>query len=338
MYSLYFQPAASPCAVCIHASIQVHMAEHRTSLVELQMKEELEKRYCDENGFVHKESLLALGEARESWYSEITGHLQCQRNDLTADVFNSRKANKETLCQWLENADDLFERYELIIKDLLNIVDKSKSALIMSQQKVVNLQEELLEKKKEELCILQSNVSTTVENSVKQEIRSFSEVLKSAPNKAALSEDRLKTVVRSAIDDDDRSRNLIIYGMEEEHDDHLSEKASSMFEKLGGFKPYVEVCRIGKKTAGKSARPVKVVFSNTSTAKVILSRAKNLRQFDLYKSVYISPDRSPEERQTHKQLVLLLKSKRDTEQDSYHFIRGGKICSVRKTDNNTERK
>ena len=54
----------------------------------------------------------------------------------------------------MENADDFFQRYKLIIKDLLNIVDKPKSALIMSQQKVVNLQEELLEKQKEELRIL----------------------------------------------------------------------------------------------------------------------------------------------------------------------------------------
>ena len=70
--------------------------------------------------------------------------------------------------------------------------------------------------------------------------------------------------------------------------------------------------------------------------KVSLTKAKYLRQSERYKTVYISPDRSPEERETHKLLVLQLKNKRDTDRESHHFyfIRDGKICSVPKTDNN----
>ena len=71
---------------------------------------------------------------------------RCQRSDLSSDVFNTRKANKETLCEWLSNADDLVEQYETDIQHLLSIVDKSKSELIVAQQKVVNLQEDLLGK------------------------------------------------------------------------------------------------------------------------------------------------------------------------------------------------
>ena len=217
---------------------------------------------------------------------------------------------------------------------MLSVVDRSKSELIVAQQKVVNLQEELLEKKNEELQCLKSNVTSTVQSIVKQEIRSFSEVLKSVPEKSALCEERLKTVVRSAISEDDRSRNLIIYGLKEEIDEQLSEKVSSLFEKLGGIKPRVDACRIGKKKDGKVIRPVKALFSNSSTANVILTRAKNLKQSDQYSNVYISPDRSPEERAAHKQLVQQLKKKRDSERESHHFIRDGKICSVRKTGDN----
>lgn len=319
------------------------MAEHRKSLLEYdreyRLKEELDKQYCRENGMVYQKSLLSVDQARESWYSEIIEHLGCQRDNLSADVFNTRKANKETLCEWLSDADDLVEKYDTVVKHLLSIVDKSKSELIVVQQKVVNLQEELLEKKNEELQNLKSDVTSTVQSTVKQEIRSFSEVLKSAPSKSALCEEKLKTVVRSAISDDDRSRNLIIHGLREESDEQLSEKVSCLFEKLGGIKPRLEVCRIGKKSTEKTMtmRPVKAVFSNTSTARVILARAKNLKKTDQYSAVYISPDRSPEERATHKQLILQLKKKRDSERDSYHFIRDGKICAVRKTDD-SERK
>ena len=94
---------------------------------------------------------------------------------------------------------------------------------------------------------MKSNVTSTVQSTVKQEIRSFSEVLKSVPEKSALCEERLKTVVRSAISDDDISKNLITYGLKEEIDEQLSEKVSSLFEKLGGIKPRVDACRIGKK-------------------------------------------------------------------------------------------
>ena len=241
---------------------------------------------------------------------------------------HTRKANKETLCEWLSNADDLVEQYDKVIQHLLSVVDRSKSELIVAQQKVVNLQEALLETKNEELQSLKSNVTSTVQSTVKQEIRSFSEVLKSVPEKSALCEERLKTVVRSAISEDDRSRNLIIYGLKEEIDEQLSKKVSSLFEKLGGIKPRVDACRIGKKKDGKTIRPVKALFSNSSTANVILTRAKNLKQSDQYSTVYISPDRSPEERVTHKQLVQQLKKKRDSERESHHFIRDGKICSV----------
>ena len=340
MYSLSLQPAVLLCADFIQATIQVTMAGHRKSLLELdseyRLKEELDKRYCHENGMIYQKSLQSVNQARESWYSDITEHLECQRNDLSADAFNTRKANKETLCEWLSNADDLVGQYETVVKHLLSIIDKSKSELIVAQQKVVNLQEELLEKKNEELQSLKSNVTSTVQSTVKREIRSFSEALKSVPEKSALCEEKLKTVVRSAISEDDRSRNLIIHGLKEENDEQLSEKASCLFEKLGGIKPRVEVCRIGK-SAENTIRPVKAVFSNSSTAKVILTRAKNLKQSDQYSTVYISPDRSPEERVTHKQLVLQLKKKRDSERESHHFIRDGKICSVRKTDDN-ERK
>ena len=65
------------------------------------------------------------------------------RSGLYADDFNTRKANKETPCEGSSNADDLVEQYKAVIKHMLNIVDKSKTELIASYQKVMNLQGEL---------------------------------------------------------------------------------------------------------------------------------------------------------------------------------------------------
>ena len=315
------------------------MPESRLSLVDLsrefRLKEEIERKYCAENGWmIYQQSLKKLTKLRNSWYQEMTEHLSCQKSDLDPDIFNTRKTSKEVLGEWLSNADDLVDEYETVFQHLLSIVDKTKSELIVAQKKVVNLQEELLEKKNEELQSLKSNVESAVQSTVKDEIRSFSEVLKSAPKNTDLSEEKVKTAVRDVICEDDRRRNLIFHGLKEENNEKLSDKVSDILEELGGIKPHVEVCRIGKLNSGEASRPVKAVFSNRSTAQVFLTKAKHLRQSERYKTVYISPDRSPEERETHKQLVLLLKNKRDTDRESHHFIRDGKICSVPKTDNN----
>ena len=315
------------------------MPESRLSLVDLgrefRLREEIERKYCAENGWmIYQKSLKKLTKLRNSWYQEMTEHLSCQKSDLDPDIFNTRKTSKEVLGEWLSNADDLVDEYETVFQHLLSIVDKTKSELIVAQKKVVNLQEELLEKKNEELQSLKSNVESAVQSTVKDEIRSFSEVLKSAPKNTDLSEEKVKTAVRDVICEDDRRRNLIFHGLKEENNEKLSDKVSDILEELGGIKPHVEVCRIGKLNSGEASRPVKAVFSNRSTAQVFLTKAKFLRQSERYKTVYISPDRSPEERETHKQLVLQLKNKRDTDRESHHFIRDGKICSVPKTDNN----
>ena len=108
----------------------------------------------------------------------------------------------------------------------------------------MNLQEELLETK--EWGVAKLEIERHINCAKLQEIRSVSEVIKSVPEKSALCVERSKTVVWSAISEDDGSRNLVINGLKE-NDEPLSEKVSSLFEKLGGIKPCVEVCRIGKK-------------------------------------------------------------------------------------------
>ena len=52
--------------------------------------------------------------------------------------------------------------------------------------------------------------------------------------------------------------------------------------------------------------------------------------------MYLSPDRTAEERASYKQLVIQLKERRGSDPGSHHFIRDGKICSVRKIKTDTK--
>ena len=62
----------------------------------------------------------------------------------------------------------------------------------------------------------------------------------------------------------------------------------------------------------------------------ILTKASNLRNFDQYKQVFISPDRTPEQRAARRELIEQLKLKRTNEPNSRHYIKGGQILSADK--------
>ena len=82
---------------------------------------------------------------------------------------------------------------------------------------------------------------------------------------------------------------------------------------------------------------MKFSLGSQSHVAQVLKNAKKLRNVDGYGSVYICPDRSPDERKAYKKLVEEVKKKRDTESDKVHIIRHNKVvsfsmnCEPRKT-------
>ena len=76
-----------------------------------------------------------------------------------------------------------------------------------------------------------------------------------------------------------------------------------------------------KKKLVHDARPVKVNFSNAGTASHVLTQARKLAHFDKFKSVFICPDRSPEERASYKLLIEELRRRKETDPDKRHLSR-----------------
>ena len=140
--------------------------------------------------------------------------------------------------------------------------------------------------------------------------------------------DSLKKVVMTAIEEEDRSKNLMVFGLAEEEGEQIEEKINGLFAELGE-KPRVTVNRIGRKSPGASpvCRPVKVTLASSTAARQILTKARNLKQVDRLKSVYVCPDRSPEEQAARKRLVMDFKKAVAAQPDRQHFIKGGKVCS-----------
>ena len=117
----------------------------------------------------------------------------------------------------------------------------------------------------------------------------------------------------------------MIFSLPECGDQELCGEVNKVFEQLGE-KPKIEACRLGKK--GSTARPVRVTMSSSTFVQQILGKARDLRESGDYKEVFLSADRSVEERALHKQLVQELRKKRDEEPGRKHYIRGGQVCSA----------
>ena len=230
----------------------------------------------------------------------------------------------------------IVERQNEYIIHLEKQAQELKSDVIINQGTVIDLQQELIAAKNEQLTELKTTVVTSVEDTVKTELKSYSEAVNQSSNRlnagTLYDQKMLKSVVKDVVAEEDRSRNLMLFGLEEEQEEHISEKVSQVPVELGE-KPIIEASRIGVKlkdykAAKKPARPVKVTVSSSTIVQQILSKARSLRNSEYYKKVFISADRSTEQRAQHRELVQELKRRRTEEPDKRFYIRGGQLCSV----------
>ena len=216
----------------------------------------------------------------------------------------------QTVCSQI----DKFEPLRVCMEQL-------KSELIAAQRSVVKLQQQILEAQAKQL----DTMSNVVDTAVDKGIRTYSQALSQSIEESvsAFSEDKLKKAVQKAVTDDDRSKNVIVFGLAEEKSEDLDCKVTTLFEEIEE-KPSFEAARIGIVSANKS-RPVKVSFRNCETVHRLLIKAKKLKTSTNHKKVYIAPDRSPEEREKHRELVQEMRRQAKEDPDRYYFICSGAI-------------
>ena len=166
---------------------------------------------------------------------------------------------------------------------------------------------------------------------MQKEIKSYSEAVTNQSVEAGTQiQDSLKKAVKSAIEEDDQSKNLVVFGLDESDKEQIDSKVAELLSELGE-KPRVSASRIGTKRTGNSRRrPVKVTLASSTVVRQILAKSKQLKLSDNYQSVFICPDRSPEERAARRALVLELKSAAANQPDFKHFIKNGQVHSERK--------
>ena len=236
-----------------------------------------------------------------------------------------RKPELEDVCsRSFQYMDFLMETVDSYRKACTNL----QSQLIETQQTLISVQKELSECKSEKLESMKKVVETSVADSVKEEFKSYSSVVGNSQPAAApvISPEALKTVVKTVVAEEDRSRNLLVFGLPDDEEEQLEERISEVLETVGQ-KPKIEVQRLGKKKTSTSTRPVKVRLSSSLIVHQILDNARKLRLSAKFKTVFLSPDRSIEERKVRKELITNMKAKALSEPDKKFYIKEGQIFS-----------
>jgi hypothetical protein len=251
--------------------------------------------------------------------------------------------NKDVVARCLLNALKLIERqHNLVINQRVHLssyqqdIIKLQSAVIDAQEKALRASDDISQAVEESVqsgIKLQGDyISQAVEESVKSGIKSYSEatvsssVQSSSTGATVISPGTLKSIAKQLVVEEELSRNIMVFGLSEKDDEDICDSVGKVFEQLEE-KPRLEARRLGIKRTNSTPRPVKVTLSSAATVQQILGKSRKLRTSQ-YDSVYLTPDRTAEQRAEHRQLVEQLKKKGKDEPGRHHYIKAGQIFST----------
>jgi hypothetical protein len=124
-------------------------------------------------------------------------------------------------------------------------------------------------------CVAET-VPTVVKTSICDQFKSYSDAVQEnvfVCKSEGITPKTLKTVVKLVVREEDRTKNTIIFDLEENDNEDIVASVNEVFMEIS-LKPNVKASRIGK--AG-SKRPVKMIFSSFGSALQALLPDKQLK-------------------------------------------------------------
>ena len=269
------------------------------------------------DGCFTPEYVKEIDDAAKSVFSDMLK--LCGANDtrdLTSDLFNKHSISKAQLAEWLTSVVYLLDECSLpLMSYALQNVDDLKTEKIKDQKTIIKLQDEVIGKKNEEI--------NSVKKTVSDELKSYSSVLQNTCT-AALAPKNIVSAVKTVNAEDDRSKNVALFGVKEDEGENVKSKVTEILGKLEEKPQILDSKRIGQRAAG-TTRPIKFSVKSCATVFQILRKAKRLKDIDGCKTIFIAPDRTLDERISRKKLVSELKEKRKSDPNSRYLIRKGEI-------------
>jgi len=156
--------------------------------------------------------------SKACWVEKVKQKLKVEGEDkLTQSVFNSSSITKSTLAQWTGEAREIMTRQTDLISNLQEVIELMKTEALADKAAVIRLQSDLLKSKDAEIQSVKTAVHETIQTTVQAGIKTYSSAVTSnicctAP---AFTPDTLRKAVRTAIVEEDRSKNLLVFGLTE---------------------------------------------------------------------------------------------------------------------------
>ena len=111
--------------------------------------------------------------------------------------------------------------------------------------------------------------------------------------------------------------NVIVFGVPEEQEEIVDNKVRLLLESLEEKHHTTECCKIGQSKPG--------MVKSSNSVYHILRKAKQLKDTEGYKRVFITPDKTVEEQISRQKLVKELKEKRAADLNKHYIIRKGEV-------------
>ena len=224
------------------------------------------KRYVDQ-----------IQKARTSLFDEMVTEIA--PNHDTYQMIQKRymmvrkNVTKEKLSEWLQTACLILDQFCLpSLQNAATIVDSLRTEKSSDQQRIIDLQNQVINKQEEQL--------NSVKRTVETEMKTYSAaVTKSCA--AALAPKRIEAAVKKATDRDDRSRNVVLYGVSEVINEPVQKSIEKVLCNIGEKPMIQDACRLGSKKTDKP-RPIKFSLSSTDHVNQVLRNAKKLRLVESY--------------------------------------------------------
>lgn len=264
---------------------------------------------------------------------------ECEVEEFTDEKLRTNPVTRSMSAMyggWIVRFAEMYHQTKGVMNAAAGRVEQLTSSVENAQAKIIALQDDLIKSKEDQLTSVRTTVReevASVQSAVKTEIRSWSEIASQKTAQHHISTARIKEAVKSAVIEEDKSKNLLIFGKPEAENEDVAATVSEILLDIGEKPHLVECRRIGVRGADSQdkRRPIKVMLSSSDAVLSILRNASALKNSTANKSTFLGPDRTPDERVAHNKLVELMRRKMNDEPNSYHYIRGGLVRSVKKS-------
>ena len=269
-----------------------------------------------------EENLHEVQKVCTTMFSDICRVYGCDDPEkLLPEALIKTNVVKAQMAEWLYTAIDLLNHCCLpLMSSARTTIENLQEEKICDQKTVIELQQKLISKKDDEL----GHVSQTVQ----KELKSYSSALQQSCS-TALSPKNIASAVKTITKEEDRTKEVVVFGVEEQDDECVSTKVSGILQQLDE-KPRITECRrIGQRATGESKiRPIIFSVKSTDIVYQILRKSKRLKDLEGFRTIYISPNRTPDERISRQKLVNELKARRLSDPTGRYFIPKGEIVKA----------